>query len=121
MYLLVALPLKLENAEAREGVMLNAFEPKIESKDDKKEWSTVHMRSGRIVKHPVLYMKEYSSGGVEGALSKIHQNYYSQLYKPDEDEAKNIKIAVVGAGLGGRFDHTSELNVLVQGSYEQTR
>ena len=31
----VALPLKLEDAEAREGVMLNASESKIESEDEK--------------------------------------------------------------------------------------
>ena len=36
------------------------------------------MRSGRVVKPPVLYIKEYSSDGVEGVLSTIHQNYYAQ-------------------------------------------
>ena len=36
-YLQVALPLTLEDAEAMEGVMLNAFEPKLECKEDKKE------------------------------------------------------------------------------------
>ena len=56
---------------------LNASEPKIKSKDDKEEWSTVHMRLGRVVKPLVLYMKEYGSDGVEGALSSIHQNYYA--------------------------------------------
>ena len=35
-YLQMALPFKLEDAEAREGLTLNAFEPKIKSKDDEK-------------------------------------------------------------------------------------
>ena len=40
MSLQVTLPFMLEDAEIREGVMLNAFEPKIESKDKKIEWNT---------------------------------------------------------------------------------
>ena len=36
-YLKVALPFKLEDTKAREGLMLNASKPKIESKDNKKE------------------------------------------------------------------------------------
>ena len=39
---------------------LNASKPKIESKDDKKEWSTVDTRLGMVVKPPLLYIKEYS-------------------------------------------------------------
>ena len=54
----VALPFKLEDAEAREGVTPNASEPKIESKKDSEEWRTVHTRSGRVVKALVLYMKQ---------------------------------------------------------------
>ena len=30
----------------------------------------------------------------------------------DDDERKNVKIAAVGAGLGGRFDHASKLKVM---------
>ena len=44
----VTLPFELEDAEARQGVRLNASEPKIESNDDEIEWSTVHMRSDRV-------------------------------------------------------------------------
>ena len=76
----MALPFEQEDAEEREGVTLNASEPKIESENDKKEWSTVHKRSGRVLNFLVLYMKEYSSDEVEGALSTIHQNYYAQLH-----------------------------------------
>ena len=47
------------------------------------------------------YMKEYSSDGVEGMISTIRQSYYAQLCKLDKDQAKNIKIEAVGAGLGG--------------------
>ena len=65
-YLQVAYPFKFEDAEKKEGVMSNASESKIESKDDKKEWSTVHRRSGSVVKPMVLYMKEYGSNKVEG-------------------------------------------------------
>ena len=36
-YLQLALPFEPEDAEEREGVTLNAAEPKNESKDDKKE------------------------------------------------------------------------------------
>ena len=70
----------------------------LESKDNKKEWSTVRMKLGRVVKPLVLYMKEY---GTKGALSSIHQNCYTQLCKLDDKEMKNIKIAALGAGLGG--------------------
>ena len=43
---------------------MNAFEPKVKSKDEKKEWSTIHTRLGRGVRVPVLYMKEYGNDGV---------------------------------------------------------
>ena len=46
------------------------------------------MRSGKVVKTLVLYMNEYGSDGVEGALSTINQNCYAQLCELDEDEAK---------------------------------
>ena len=85
MYPEVALPLKLEDEKAREGVLLNASEPKIEFKDYGKEWNTVCTRSGRVVKPLVLYMKEYGSNRVEGAFTTIHQDYYTQLYELDED------------------------------------
>ena len=54
-------------------------------------------------------MKEYSTDGVEGALSTIHQNYYDKLCKHDDKETKNIVIAAVGAGIGSGFDHTHKL------------
>ena len=53
-YLQAALPFEPSDAEAMEGVTLNAFEPKGESKDNKKEWSIVSTRPGRVVKCPVL-------------------------------------------------------------------
>ena len=56
----------------------------------------MHIKLGRVVKPPVLYMKEYSSNQAEGVLSTIHQNYYTQLCKLDEDEKINIKIKDVG-------------------------
>ena len=62
-YRQVALPFEPEDAEAREGVMLNASQSKAESKNDKKEWSTLCTRSGRVVKPLLLYMKEFSSNG----------------------------------------------------------
>ena len=43
----LTLPFEPDDAEAMEGMMLNASEPKAESKDDKNKWSTMHMRSGR--------------------------------------------------------------------------
>ena len=69
---------------------MNASEPKADSKEDKKEWSTVCMRSGRVVKPLVLYMKEFGTDGIEGALSSIQQNYYGQLCKLDDEKTKNI-------------------------------
>ena len=91
-----------------EGMTVNASEPKVEFKDNKKEQSTVHKRSGRIVKPLVLYMKQYGSDGVESALHTIHKNNYTQLC----ELTKNIKIAAVGAGLGRGFNHASELKVM---------
>ena len=112
MYPQVALPFKLEDAEAEESVKLNASEPKIESKDNEKEWSTVHTKLSWVVKPLELNMKEYSSDGVKGAISNICQNYSAQLFEPDDDKTKNIEIAAGGAGPGGRFNHTSELKVM---------
>ena len=57
-------------------------------------------------------MKEYSTDKVEGVVSTIHQNCYAQLCDLDEKEMKNIKIAAVGAGPGGGFNHTSNLKVM---------
>ena len=65
------------------------------------------MRSSKVMKPMVLYMKEYNNDRVEGELSTIHQNYYTQLYKLDDKEMKNIEIA----GLGCGFHHTSKLKV----------
>ena len=81
----VVLPFEPDDAEAREGVMFNASEPKVKSKNDKKEWSNLHMRSGRVVKPLVLYMREFSTNSIEGALSTIHQNCYAQLHKLDDE------------------------------------
>ena len=61
---------------------MNASEPR----------STVHKRLGRVVIPLVLYMKEYSSDGVEGALHAIHQNNYAQFCKLDDIEINNIKM-----------------------------
>ena len=88
---------------------LNASEPKVKSKVDKKEWSTVHLRSGKVVKPLVLYMKECDDDSIVGALSTTQQNYYSQLCQLDDKEMKNVEIAAVGAGLSDGFDHTSKL------------
>ena len=101
----VALPFEPEDAETREGVTLNASEPKARSKDDEKEWSTIFMRSGRVVKPLVLYVKKFGTDGIEGVLSTIHQKYYAQLL--DGKEMKNIGILAVAAGLGCGFYHTS--------------
>ena len=51
-------------------------------------------------------MKEYGIDRVEVVLSAIHQNYYAQLCKLDDEETKNIEIAAVG------FNHTSKLKVM---------
>ena len=57
----------------------------------------------------VLYIKELGTDSIESALITIHQNYCAQLCKLNDKEIKNIKILAVGAGLSGRFDHTSKL------------
>ena len=75
----LALLFEPNDAEAREGVTLNASEPIVESKDNKEEWSNVRMRLGRVVKPPVLDMKEFGTNDMESVLSTIHQNYYAQL------------------------------------------
>ena len=57
-------------------------------------------------------MKEFSTYGIKGALYTIHQNYYTQLCKLDDEETKKIEIAAVGAGLRCGFNHTSKLKVM---------
>ena len=104
----VTLPLELEDAEAREGVIMNASESNIKSKEGEEyKWAAVCTKSVRVVKPLVLYMNEYGSDGVEGALSTRHQNYYTHLCELDEEKTKSIKIAAVGVGLGGGCDNTS--------------
>ena len=79
----VALLFKPEDAEAREGVMLNASELKVESKDDKREQTTSHIRLSRVVKPPLVYMQECGSDGVEGAkllCSIVQATIYYGLY-----------------------------------------
>ena len=49
---------------------------------------------------------------MEGVLSTIHQYYNTQSCELDEDETKNIKIAAIGARLGGRFNHISKFEVM---------
>ena len=53
-------------------------------------------------------MKEYSTDEIEGALSIIHQSYYAQSCKLDDEEAKNIENSALEAGLGGGFDYNSK-------------
>ena len=67
------------------------------------------MRSGRVANPLVLYMKEYGSDRVDGALSTKHQNYYAKLCKLDDEE---MKIESLGVGLGVYE---------IQGRYEPTR
>ena len=117
----VALPFEPEDAEAMEGVMLNASEPKAKSKDNEEEWNTVHTRLGIVVKPPVLYMKEFGTDGIKGVLSSIHQNYYAQLCKLDDEETKNIENATLGAGLLWIQSHQQTKGNEVQGSNEWAR
>ena len=70
-YQQVALPLELKEAEARDGVMLNASETDIKSHDEENKWNTVSTRSDRVVKPSLLYMNEYGSDRVDGALGTI--------------------------------------------------
>ena len=39
-------------------------------------------------------------------------NYYALLAESDQEEYKNCKVGLVGAGLSGRSYHTSELHVM---------
>ena len=111
-YRQVALPFEPEDEEPRERLTLNASEPKVECKDEKKEWRTIHTRLGRVMKPPVLYMKEFGADGIEAIISTIHQNNYSQFCNLDDEETTNIEIAAVGARLGSRFNHTGKLKVM---------
>ena len=70
------------------------------------------MRLGRVLKPLELYMKKYSTEGIEVVLSTIHLNYYAQLCKLDDKETKNKEIAAVGAGLGGGVNHANKLKVM---------
>ena len=57
-------------------------------------------------------MKEFGSYGGEDALSTIRKKLQCSFFELDGKEMKNIKIAALGAGLGGRFNHISELKVM---------
>ena len=88
-YLQIALPFEPEHAETREGVKLKASEPKAKSKDDKKGWSIMCTRSGRVLKPPVLYMKEFGTNSLEDVLS-------GRFDHTNELKVKKFKEAMTG-------------------------
>jgi hypothetical protein len=64
------------------------------------DWSEVTSRSGRTVRPPQRLIEEM-------AALAVTPNYYSKLANEDNNE-----YGLVGAGLGGGFDVTTELHVM---------
>ena len=44
--------------------------------------------------------------------TSVEMNYYALLAELNQEELKNCKVYLVVAGLGGGFNHTSELHVM---------
>jgi hypothetical protein len=64
------------------------------------DWTEVTSRSGRTVRPPQRLIEEM-------AALAVTSNYYAELADEDDDE-----YGLVGAGLGGGFDVTTELHVM---------
>ena len=69
-----------------------------DSSDDDDNVTTT--RSGRAVKRTARFIEEM--GGVQ--LTPAEEQFYGKIFEGE--------VACVGAGLGGRFGHTSELHVM---------
>ena len=67
------------------------------------EWTTV-TRSGRTVQPATRYIEEIGTTAAE-------INYFATLMELEDEESKN-ECGLVGAGIGGGFNHTSELHVM---------
>ena len=66
-------------------------------------------KSGRIVHRT----HHYIPGTAETAAMAAELNYYASLANLDEDDVQvQMEVAGVGAGLGGGFNHTTELHVM---------
>lgn len=94
--------------------MTKKEEPELKQKEpmlaqDEHGFMTV-TRSRRVLAPPVRY-------NPETCVTAIQKNYYAALAEICEDKVRmfedaTYKIAAVGAGLGGGFEHTSELKVM---------
>jgi len=100
--------------------------PNVETEDQSEmnnettdQWTTV-TRSGRASVMPERF-RESASVSIDAVIDSINQNYFAALEEcedeeTEEDEIESIResleFANVGAGLGGGFEHTSELKVL---------
>ena len=47
----------------------------------------------------------------------VKMNYYASLADLEKDELENCKVGLIGAGVGGGFNHTSKLHVM---KYKET-
>ena len=81
-----------------------------ESKQEENKFVTV-TRSGRVSRPPAIF------GITDIGTTATQKNYYAALVELCKEETRQFedapyKVAAVGAVLGGRFAHTSELRVI---------
>jgi hypothetical protein len=79
--------------------------------------NVVRTRSGRVTRPPVRLMDE-----MVGVFTEAERKYYSTINAQNDFDAKEVaamagsniaeEVVAVGAGLGGGFEHTSELRVM---------
>jgi len=70
------------------------------------QWVNATTRAGQISRLPTRYRQEIN----DAALNiLVGWNYYELIIEEDEYDDKN-ELACMGAGLGGRFDNTTELH-----------
>ena len=73
--------------------------------DNENNWTrVVSNRSGRTIRPPARLIEEMNAIAIE--------NYYSVLENCDDVDDSGIEYGLVGAGLGGGFDVTTELHVM---------
>ena len=65
----------------------------------------IRSRSGQI-SQPLVHLMDKMSNTV------IKMNHYASIVELDQEEIKNCEVGIVGAGLGGGFNHISELHVM---------
>ena len=70
-------------------------------------------RSGRAIVPPDILIETttpYTDADLAGTAAELH--YFGALSEPDNEEIAAFKLILVGAGMGGGFENTTELKVM---------